>query len=229
VTSQSTGETAEGGRQRIENTPRRAGIIRAAAAVLGRRGYANTSLKQIAREAGVAQGLLHYYFETKDDLLLAVVEDLDGALSDTWKGAGLGIDDPLERMVDALDAVESSCTQRPELWRLLFDLYGLSLANPILRRRCQTLRGRFVEAVEAEVRQALGRLPAYSLAPPGDIAATAAAALEGIAMAALLEGRDPSAHFRALKVMLLSLVATAYVTAGQDPPLARLSQLLRPR
>jgi hypothetical protein len=34
---------------------------------------------------------------------------------------------------------------------------------------------------------------------------------------------------RALKVMVLSVVVTAYVTAGLEPPVARLAQLLRPR
>jgi AcrR family transcriptional regulator len=218
-----------GGRRSEDARRRRGEIIRAAASVLGRQGYADTALKQIAREAGVAQGLLHYYFSSKEDLLVAVVEELDGELADTWKGAIIGIDDPLERIVAALDAAQSQCAQRPDLWRILFDLYVLSLSNPAIRRRCQVLRGRLVDDIEGEVRQALGRLPAYSVVPPGDLAAAIAAAVEGIAMAALLEGRDPSAHFQALKVMLLSLVVTAYVTAGQEPPLARLTQLARPR
>jgi hypothetical protein len=50
-----------------------------------------------------------------------------------------------------------------------------------------------------------------------------------MALAALVEGRDPAASFRALKVMLLSLVVAAHVTAGQEPPVARLAHLLRPR
>ncbi len=222
-------EALRGGHRAEDARRRRGEIIRAAASVLGRQGYAATSLKQIASQAGVAQGLLHYYFASKEDLLVAVVEELDDELSETWKRAVSGVEDPLERIVAALDAAESQCAQRPDFWRILFDLYGLSLANPAIRRRCQALRGRFVDDIEAEVRQVLGRLPAYSVVPPGDLAAAIAAAVEGIAMAALLEARDPSAHFQALKVMLLSLVVTSYVTAGQAAPLSRLSDLVRPR
>ena len=47
----------------IDEAGRRSQIVRAAAAVLGRQGYAETSLKDVAREAKVAPGLLHYYFE----------------------------------------------------------------------------------------------------------------------------------------------------------------------
>ena len=44
----------------------------------------------------------------------------------------------------------------------------------------------------------------------------------------LRAGRPASraAPFHALKVLLLSLVVTAYVTAGQEPPIARLGEML---
>jgi AcrR family transcriptional regulator len=208
---------------------RRTEIIRAATSVLGRRGYSATPRKEIAREAGVAPGLLHYYFDSKEALLVGVVAELDAELAGSWAQAVTGIDDPLERLVAALDAAEQQSARHPERWRLLLDLYLLGLSNPAVRRRCQALRSRWVEAVETEVRQVLGRLPAYSIAPPGDLAATLSASIEGIAMGALIEARDPSAHFQVLKVMLLSLVVTAYVTAGQEPPVGQLARLLRRR
>jgi len=92
-----------GGRAAISRR-RRGEIVRAAATVLGRQGCADTSMKEIAREAGVAPGLLHYYFESKDALLLAVVGELDRQMSEAWTAAVDGIDDPLERLVSALDA-----------------------------------------------------------------------------------------------------------------------------
>ncbi|HEV2034973.1 MAG TPA: helix-turn-helix domain-containing protein [Candidatus Dormibacteraeota bacterium] len=48
-------------------------ILQAAFAVLSRQGYENTSIKDIAEEAGVAQGLVHYYFKSKEQLVLAVL------------------------------------------------------------------------------------------------------------------------------------------------------------
>ena len=49
-------------------------ILQAAFTVLSRQGYENTSIKDIAEEAGVAQGLVHYYFKSKQLLVLAVLE-----------------------------------------------------------------------------------------------------------------------------------------------------------
>lgn len=47
----------------------RARILDAAAEVFSRQGYAGTRLSDIADEAGIKQGSLYYYFDSKDDLV----------------------------------------------------------------------------------------------------------------------------------------------------------------
>jgi len=54
-------------------TDTREKILQAAFTVLGRQGYENSSIKEIAEEAGVAQGLVHYYFKSKQLLVLEVL------------------------------------------------------------------------------------------------------------------------------------------------------------
>ena len=49
-------------------------ILEAAFTVLSRQGYEGTSIKDIANEAGVAQGLIHYHYKSKQLLVLAVLE-----------------------------------------------------------------------------------------------------------------------------------------------------------
>ena len=56
------------------STGTREKILQAAFSVLSRQGYESTSIKDIAEEAGVAQGLVHYYFKSKQLLVLAVLE-----------------------------------------------------------------------------------------------------------------------------------------------------------
>lgn len=48
-------------------------ILAAATKVLTERGYRGTTISRIVDEAGVARGLLHYYFKTKDELLESVL------------------------------------------------------------------------------------------------------------------------------------------------------------
>ena len=205
---------------------RRGQIVRAATAVLARQGYGETSLKDVAREAGVAPGLLHYYFESKHELLLEVVSAMEREMSADWQSAVADVEDPLERIVAALDHAATRCSERPEFFRLLFDLYNLALSSPALRVRCAEMWQRFIDDIEAEVRRVLGRLPAYSVVPPRDLAGAVAGAIDGIALSGLVMQQSPRELYHALKVLLLSLVVTAYVTAGQEPPVARLRELL---
>jgi len=205
---------------------RRGQIVRAATAVLGRQGYAETSLKDVAREAGVAPGLLHYYFESKQELLLEVVVALEREMTRDWQSAVSDIEDPLERIVAALDHAAQRCSEQPEFFRLLFDLYNLGLTSPAIRVRCAEMWQRFIDDIETEVRRVLGRLPAYAVVPPHDLASAVAGAIDGIALSGLVMQRSPREAYHALKVLLLSLVVTAYVTAGQEPPVGRLRELL---
>ena len=55
-----------------DDTRRR--IVEAARQTVIQRGYEQTSIKEIAAAAGVAPGLLHYYFRSKEDLLIAAIE-----------------------------------------------------------------------------------------------------------------------------------------------------------
>jgi AcrR family transcriptional regulator len=73
-------------RPRSDIAPR---IVHAARARFLGQGVDGASLRQIAEDAGTSIGMVYYYFPTKDDLFLAVVEevyvallaDLEGALS----------------------------------------------------------------------------------------------------------------------------------------------------
>jgi AcrR family transcriptional regulator len=55
-------------------------ILEAAFSVLSRQGYENTSIKDIAEEAGVAQGLIHYHFKSKEQLVLSVLAEVCRAM-----------------------------------------------------------------------------------------------------------------------------------------------------
>ena len=211
---------------RAEEPGRRGQIIRAAATVLGRIGYSDSSVKQIALEAGVAPGLVHYYFTSKEELLVAVVHELEREMVADWQEAVSGIDDPLERIVAALDHTAVRCSEHPEFFRLLFDLYSVGLGNPAIRERLVELWTHFVDDIEAEVRQVLERLPGPGTVPPRALAEAIAGAIDGIALAGLLREREPMDVYDAFTAMLLSLVVTAYINAGADPPVERLRALL---
>src|SRR3954471_3691509 len=62
--------------RRLEPDARREQILECAVRLFGERPYASVSTTDIAREAGVARGLLNHYFGTKRDLYLEVVREM---------------------------------------------------------------------------------------------------------------------------------------------------------
>jgi AcrR family transcriptional regulator len=62
--------------KRMSADQRRAHILRAARAVLARDGVDRFSLEEVAREAGVAATLPRHYFESRDRLLAAAMNEL---------------------------------------------------------------------------------------------------------------------------------------------------------
>jgi AcrR family transcriptional regulator len=76
-------------------TDRRRGLVDAAVRVISAEGVARATTRRIADEAGVSGAIVHYAFETKDDLFKAVYESLT-AIAFTEIGAhispGIGLE-----------------------------------------------------------------------------------------------------------------------------------------
>lgn len=71
---------------------RRREILAAAARVFARKSYANTTTKEIADEADIAEGTLYNYFGGKRKILLAIVNDTE-TLMETVLLEGEGLED----------------------------------------------------------------------------------------------------------------------------------------
>jgi AcrR family transcriptional regulator len=123
-------------------------IVEAMRASVAVRGIASSTFDQVAREAGVSRGLLHYYFGSKERLLVAVVrrecELRNEHLERVIAGAGSA-----DQVLDALV-------------RSFEDLLGDGPAMPILFHEMLTLAQRNDE-IAAEL-AALGRTTRSHLA-----------------------------------------------------------------
>lgn len=61
-------------RRELQAQERRNQLIDTALELFAERGLDNTTIKDLSVKAGVAQGLIYHYFDSKEDLLRAVVE-----------------------------------------------------------------------------------------------------------------------------------------------------------
>mgnify|MGYP002395671900 CR=1 FL=1 len=55
---------------------RRQEFVEAAEALFMKKGYQDTSISDIVKQVGVAHGLFYYYFETKEDILDAIIDNM---------------------------------------------------------------------------------------------------------------------------------------------------------
>jgi AcrR family transcriptional regulator len=80
-----------------ESSGTRALIVEATEMVLREEGYAAASTRRVALRAGLKPSLVHYYFATTDDLLLAVFER-GAAQSDKMIEAAIATDNPVRAL-----------------------------------------------------------------------------------------------------------------------------------
>lgn len=109
-------------------------IVEAMRKSVAERGAAGSTFEHVAREAGVSRGLLHYYFGTKERLLVEVVRR-DAELRIDWLDQQLSraksADDVLNVLVASLlDTIEND----PAFFLLLYELFSAGRRNPDIQR-----------------------------------------------------------------------------------------------
>jgi AcrR family transcriptional regulator len=133
-------------------------IVDAMRASVAARGAAGSTFDHVAREAGVSRGLLHYYFGTKERLLVEVVRrdsDLRLAALDAALAAARTADDLLHVLVRSLeDLVERD----PSFVALHFELFTSARRTPEIAAELAALHRRIREHVaeQLEAKQAAG-------------------------------------------------------------------------
>lgn len=99
---------------------RRQQLIEATIAVIGRKGYAGTRLADVARQAKVSYGVVGFYFNTKDDLLLATLQWLADEYTAVWKKAvsraGESPVDRLRAIVEADFSAKIASEKKIAVW-----------------------------------------------------------------------------------------------------------------
>ena len=157
-----------------ESSATRALIVEAAELVMLEEGYAAASTRRVAARAGLKPSLVHYYFPTTEDLLLAV-NHKGAAESDRLLEEALSSPDPLRA-----------------LWKMLTNSSqtALALETMALARHRKAIRieiGRHVEEVRARQVAALTQLLGERMGKFGGSPEALSLVLTGIGRALVME------------------------------------------
>jgi AcrR family transcriptional regulator len=196
----------------------KARILDAAFRRLAAQGYAALSMREIGRDAGVNHALINYHFRTKDQLVIAVLDEANRRLLERQ-----------ERMYRepgqfARKWAQARAFYRADLAsgfvRVQAELWSASLANPELREKFLPRLLAWKKVVLLGVRDAFSALESCGVALPAPftpevIATWIAEFWLGMEFADLLGARADQLHHRqaldAMEMLLGSLDARAAV------------------
>ncbi len=117
---------------------RRAQICRAAATVIAREGFAGSTMRMVAEEAGVSTGMLNHYFANRRDLLTQALVFVSERTQARYRRALEGIPPGVERLNALLDSALSGDAEMIETWRVWINAFGEAVRLPELRHTIET-------------------------------------------------------------------------------------------
>ena len=139
-------------------------IIEAMRASVGRRGAAGSTFDHVAKEAGVSRGLLHYYFGSKEQLLVEVVRH-DCEVRIQAMDERLARADSVDALVDALvSQLEAFVEDEPATQAVVYEMLSASRHSEEIRAELAELyrrwRAHLAEALRQKERAGVVRLRA---------------------------------------------------------------------
>jgi AcrR family transcriptional regulator len=139
-------------------------IVAAMRTSVARRGAAASTFDVVARDAGVSRGLLHYYFGSKERLLVEVVRrDCDAriALLEEQLARASSIDEIVGTLVASLEAfVEDEPGTQAVLWEMVSASRHSEEIRAELAELYRRWRAHLAEVLSAKEREGVVRLDA---------------------------------------------------------------------
>jgi AcrR family transcriptional regulator len=133
-------------------TARKEAILKAAANLFAEKGFNETSMAELAKVTGVAQGTIFYHFNNKEELFLTVLDDFKTSIAREFeyhtkeKNFKTGLDEVQE----ALNFYLYLAGSMEERFRILHrhHAYELARINPVCRVHLESIYSCFVDIFE---------------------------------------------------------------------------------
>ena len=156
------GESGHRRTQAQRSAATRGALLAAARALFAEHGFAGAGREEIVAAAGVTRGAMYHHFDSKEDLFVAVVEQVEEEVVTMVATAAMAADDPIEQLrlgsqayLDAaLDPgmrriclLDAPAVLAPDQRQAINDRYGLGLIRDALARAADDGR---VDAAQVE-------------------------------------------------------------------------------
>jgi AcrR family transcriptional regulator len=98
-------------------------ILASALEILAKKGYENTTINDIADNAKISRGLLHYYFKDKEDLVSQAMSFGFGSMWESSIGNLQSARSPEQLVDNMIEVLKKNTIERPDFSALLFEMW----------------------------------------------------------------------------------------------------------
>ena len=148
-------------------------IIYSLMSVMATRGYDGASISEIARSAGLTKGLIHYHFKNKQEILIALLQELgtehqkilDGTLSEKAKS-------PVDQMAAFIDFhLSTGTTSNPEVLQCWIVISAEALRQTEIKHEYNKILTQIANLLISIIERGISQKEFYCTSP--EIAASA--------------------------------------------------------
>lgn len=163
---------------------RREQILDAAFASIAERSLESTRMRHIAETARVSQPSLHYYFDTKDRLVVALLDRLLAEFKEGREERLAAAEGPLSKLRVLLEQQKRIIAEKSDSLEVYYDFWVQATKRPSVREKVRQMytswRADIRRILDDGVQQGIFRADRASLAPAMLIALFQGAALQSI-------------------------------------------------
>jgi TetR/AcrR family fatty acid metabolism transcriptional regulator len=181
--------------ERSRGTEKRERILQSAIRVFAKKGFYNTRVSEIARTAGVADGMIYLYFKNKDDILISIFTDRIGTLNDEMLRQLASLGSPSEKIQRIVSVQLGLLRGHKDLAEVI--TINLRQSNRFLKQYAAPGFNRYLDIIAGVVQEGQERGEFRTDVSPRVAACSLFGALDGLTLTWVLGSRDADRLARA--------------------------------
>ena len=165
---------------------RREQIVEALFQCLSEKGHEKVTVKDIAEQAGLHYGVIHYYFQSKDEIVSALSESIVSRYEHLLLDRIRNVQSAAEKIRISLDFLIDEFIFNRRLNRVFYNLVQMAFEHKTvriaLRRQLRAYRGHIADVIEEGIENG-----EFKRGKKAEIASVMVALIEGMALQWMIE------------------------------------------
>lgn len=134
---------------------RRRQILEAATAVFARKGFKQARMDDIVAESGLSKGSLYWYFKSKDEIIIGIIDTLLGGELDRLASLRDADGSARERMLEFVELTIADLSRILRLIPMFYEFYALSLRSKTIQKIFQRYFRSYMEIMAPILQQGI--------------------------------------------------------------------------